>query len=132
MRSCQKAHRQGHSSASYYGQLKSGFRHSAFCSSFRDVLCHCMILFSPKDNPNVDGVLAGFPCQRIFGAGNQQGLADPRSALLAEVFRVADEVTTSWPHWFWSAKHDGIQVLCTLSAEALGRILTEHSNLPRL
>ncbi|PHJ57269.1 DNA methyltransferase [Nostoc linckia z18] len=44
-----------------------------------------------------DIVCGGFPCSGTSNSGNQQGLADPRSALWAEQFRVIDQCRPAMP-----------------------------------
>lgn len=40
---------------------------------------------------DVDGILAGFPCQGICKAGHGLGLEDRRTGLVKHVFRLYDE-----------------------------------------
>lgn len=43
---------------------------------------------------DIDGFLAGFPCQDISSAGNQNSMQGSRTILIREVFRLHDEYKT--------------------------------------
>jgi len=45
---------------------------------------------SPSDIPNMDVLIAGFPCQSFSIAGNLKGFADPRGNLFFEIARIID------------------------------------------
>ena len=52
---------------------------------------------SVKDLPSdVDGIVAGFPCQDLSQAGQGKGLGGSRSGLVSEVFRLAEGNRSDW------------------------------------
>lgn len=61
----------------------------------------------------VDGIVAGFPCVDICGAGRRRGLSGPQSGLVSHVFRLLGSLIEGYATWEASCVAGHSLALCT-------------------